>query len=107
MGARRLPPFIPNRLRKHRRQRSFSQREVASLLGLKNANRISKWERGVSMPDALNLLKLSIIYRTLPYDLYFDLFQELKRELCTREQELLGCSEDDFFKNLYSIRRSV
>ena len=94
MGAqRRLPQFIPNRLRKHRRLRSFSQREVAALLGLKNANRISKWERGVSMPDALNLIKLSIIYRTLPYDLYFDLFQEHRRDLCAREETLFGCSE--------------
>jgi len=90
MGARRLPQYIPNRLRKHRRLRGYSQRDVAHLLGLKNANRISKWERGCSAPDFLNFIKLSILYRTIPYDLYFDLYQELKNELTAREQERFG-----------------
>ena len=90
MGARRLPQFIPNRLRKHRRLQGYSQRDVARLLGLKNANRISKWERGCSAPDFLNFMKLSILYHTIPFDLYFELFQELKGELSAREQELFG-----------------
>lgn len=79
---------IPNRLRKHRTLMNYRQNEVATLLGFTNANRISRWEKGVSVPGLANLFKLSIIYRTFPNELYFDLFQQLRAEILNKEQHL-------------------
>lgn len=76
---------IPNSLRRQRMIMGYSQTDVAKILGMKRTNRISEWERGTAMPSLINLLRLSIIYRTLPTDLYFDLFQELKIGMCLIE----------------------
>jgi len=78
---------IPNRLRMHRKLARYKQKQVAALLGL-NAAQLSKWENGVQMPNSINLIKLSIIYRTLPTELYFEYFQELKDQLKAKGWEL-------------------
>ncbi len=59
----------------------FTQNDVAYRLGLKNNTLISRWERGVSMPSAINLLKLSKLYKTLVDELYYDLGKEFEKEL--------------------------
>ena len=79
---------IPNRLRKHRTLMGYHQNQVALLLGFENANRISRWEKGVTVPGLVNLLKLSIIYRTFPNELYFELIQKLRAEILEKEQHL-------------------
>jgi transcriptional regulator with XRE-family HTH domain len=78
---------IPNRLRKHRRLMGYRQRDVIKLLGHKDANRLSRWEAGLALPSTINLIKLSIIYRTLPSELYFDLLLELREQIKHREQK--------------------
>ena len=72
---------IPNRLRMHRRLMGFKQRHVALLLGLHDTKPLSLWEKGLAMPSSVNLIKLSIIYRTYPNELYLELFSELKKEV--------------------------
>ena len=84
---------IPNRLRKHRRLMSYKQKDVAKLLGHKNTNRISRWEMGLALPSVINLIKLSIIYRTLPSELYFDVLLDLREEVLEKEQELFAMGE--------------
>lgn len=59
----------------------YTQSEVARLLGHKNTNRLCSWETGQMMPSVENLFKLSIIYRTLPDALFFDLRRKLHAEL--------------------------
>ena len=81
---------IPNRLRKHRKLMGYTQKDVALLLGLHNTNRISRWEKGLCFPSVVNLIKLSIIYRTFPNELYFDLLLELRHELLKKERELFS-----------------
>lgn len=81
---------LHNRLRQHRKQMGYKQKDVACLLGLKNTNRICRWEKGLSLPNAINLFKLSIIYRTFPNELYFDLLLELRKKLLEKEQKVLG-----------------
>jgi transcriptional regulator with XRE-family HTH domain len=78
---------FPNRLRMHRKLARYKQKQVTALLGL-NATQLSKWENGVLMPNGINLIKLSIIYCTLPTELYFEYFQELKEQLKPKEWEL-------------------
>lgn len=77
---------ILNRLRKHRKLMGYKQSDVAELLGLKNTNRLSRWEKGLSLPNTINLIKLSIIYRTFPNELYFDLLLKLRHDLLQKEK---------------------
>jgi transcriptional regulator with XRE-family HTH domain len=69
----------------HRKLRRLKQRQVAKLLGLHDTKYLALWEKGLSMPNARNLIKLSIIYRTFPNELYYELYVELKAELTALE----------------------
>ena len=62
----------------------LNQRQVARLLGLYDTKPLSLWEKGVAMPGAIYLFKLSIIYRTFPNELYYELYLELREELKSR-----------------------
>lgn len=59
----------------------FQQKDVAEKLGLTDTAMISRWEQGVSMPSGENLLKLSILYKTLVNELYNELIKEYQQEL--------------------------
>ena len=64
-----------NSLKKHRLLMGYKQNEVAKLLGLKSASRISRWEKGLAMPSVENLIKLSALYSTLMNELYFEMYR--------------------------------
>jgi len=70
-----------NSLRKHRLLMGYKQNEVAKLLGLKSASRISRWEKGLAMPSVDNLIKLSVLYATLMNEFYWELHKEFKMEI--------------------------
>lgn len=72
---------IPNRLRIYRIRYGYSQHDLARLLGLRTTSQISQWENGSIMPSATNLFKLSILYRTIPNELYYDFLFILREEL--------------------------
>jgi transcriptional regulator with XRE-family HTH domain len=78
---------IPNCLRKYRKERGLKQKEVAEILGLKSISMISRWEKGICLPETLNLFKLAIIYRTMVDALFIDLMKSLKDELHKREKK--------------------
>ena len=63
------------------RHAGYTLQQVADYLGIKCASRISKWENGEAYPSIINLYKLSALYGTLVDELYYDLRQELQREL--------------------------
>jgi len=67
------PKQILNRLWKYRKERGLTQRDVAYILGIKNASQISHWERGDKIPGTKNILKLSALYQRLPNDLLWAL----------------------------------
>jgi transcriptional regulator with XRE-family HTH domain len=64
---------MPNCLRKYRRAAGFKQKDVACILGLKNASMISRWENGICLPKLQSLFKLAILYRTMADALFIDL----------------------------------
>src|ERR1017187_6068702 len=64
---------FPNRLKKYRRLFCFSQKEVASMLGLKDTSPLSRWEKGISLPGLMHLFRLSQIYKTMPCEMYVKL----------------------------------
>ena len=70
---------FPNRLRKHRRLAKLKQQEVARILEV-SQGRVSAWERGEVLPSMINFLKLSILYKTLCNELYFELIKEYQQE---------------------------
>jgi len=76
---------IPNTLRLHRKTMGYTQKQVASLLGLHDSVPISMWEKGALLPSTINLIKLSLIYRTYPNELYSDVFLKLREELRKKE----------------------
>jgi len=80
---------VLNCLKRYRRARGLKQSEVAQILGLKSAGMISRWEKGVCMPSAMNLFKLSAIYRTMVDALFIDLLRTLRRELQRKEARVL------------------
>ena len=78
----------PNHLRKYRRMNGFKQKEVAKILGL-NASRLSRWEKGRTMPSSFNLFRLSILYKTMADSLFMDLIRKLREEIKEKEKEFL------------------
>jgi len=80
---------IPNCLRKYRKARGLKQKEAAEILGLKSTSMISRWEKGVCLPNSLNIFKLAILYRTLADALFIDLMRLLKEEILKKEKEVL------------------
>ena len=67
----------------------YRQKDVAALLGFENTRRIGQWEKGLAFPNLFNLLKLSIIYRTFPNELYFDVLLELRHDVLGKEEQRL------------------
>jgi len=87
---------IPNRLSHHRRLRGYKQAEVARLLGLYGTVALRSWEKGKTMPSGANLVKLSVLYRTYPNELYVDYFREIKK--------VLDSAELGLFEKRYPVR---
>lgn len=79
---------IPNRLKLYRIRYGYSQHDVANLLGLQTTSQISQWENGFIMPNAINLFKLSMLYRTIPNELYYEYLFEIRDELLSHEPPL-------------------
>ena len=79
---------IPNRLKIRRKQLLLGQLQIARLLGLNSARPVSQWEQGKAMPSVGNLIKLSLIYHTLPHELYPELFDHLREEIKEKELNL-------------------
>ena len=71
---------FPNRLKSYRRSKGFSQKRVARVLGLVDTSALSRWERGVVLPSALQVFQLATIYETLPHDLFDELWLELHQD---------------------------
>lgn len=81
--------FIPNCLRKYRKARGLRQKDVAKILGLKGTGMVSRWEKGICLPSALNTLRLAALYRTLVDALFIYLIKMMKERLLKKEEEVL------------------
>jgi len=80
---------IPNLLRRYRKARGLNQKQAAEILGIGSTTMISRWERGMCLPTALNVFKLAALYRTMADALFPNLTTILRRELLKREEGLL------------------
>lgn len=80
---------MPNCLKKYRRIRGLNQMQVAAILELKGSSIVSRWESGKALPNTLNLLKLSVLYRTLIDGFYIDQVRELRKEVVDNEKKVI------------------
>lgn len=67
-------PF-QNSLRDHRTKAGLLQRDVAKLLGMDCADRLSRWENGQAVPSIVNLFKLAVLFKVEPHLLYPELYR--------------------------------
>lgn len=70
-----------NRLWQVRHKCGLEQKQVARLLGHKNCDQISRYERGARIPGLQIALKLELIYRTPVSDLFPDHYQRYRQEI--------------------------
>ena len=80
---------IPNSLRKYRKARGLTQKEVAEILGLKSSSMISRWERGHYLPQPVTIFKLAVLYHTMADALFTDLRRVLQQDIHKAEKKLL------------------
>lgn len=60
---------MKNNLRKIRKEKGLTQKQVAEKLGLKCEDRLSHWERGNAVPSVKNLLKLAEVYQVSVHEI--------------------------------------
>jgi len=80
---------IPNLLRRYRKARGLNQKQAARILGVGSTSMISRWEKGTSLPNALNVFKLAALYRTMADAMFPNLTRMLREKLLKREEEIL------------------
>jgi transcriptional regulator with XRE-family HTH domain len=69
--------------------RGFTQKRVAAILELKSTAVISRWEKGLCLPETSNLGRLAGIYRTTTDALLQEYFLELHREMIRKEEMII------------------
>ena len=84
---------IPNLLRKYRKANGYKQKDVAKILGIKSSSKISRWEKGECMPNLVNALRLSILFRVMVDSLFIDLLRQLRIDVSKQENEYLHKKE--------------
>lgn len=70
-----------NRLWEARRKAGLEQKQVAHLLGHKNCDQISRYERGAAVPGLRIALKLELIYRTPVSRLFPEHYGKCREEI--------------------------
>jgi len=85
---------LNNCLRKYRRLRGLRQKDVADILELKSTGMISRWEKGVCLPETINVIRLTVLYRTMAEALYIDLVRNLKEDLLRKEEKVLKMRDE-------------
>ena len=79
-----------NRLVLYRKRMKLSQKQVATMLGLKSIAVLSHYERGTSKPSLARALALEIVYRVPVAFLFPELYEKIKASV--REKESRMCS---------------
>lgn len=73
-----INPWAINNLKAIRKERGFTQKQVAEHLGKEIENRLSTWEAGKAVPNVLNLFKLCKLYNVKAEDVYPEVLERSK-----------------------------
>jgi transcriptional regulator with XRE-family HTH domain len=94
---------FPNRLKKYRRYFSFSQKDVADVLGLTDTSPLSRWEKGLVFPNISHLFRLCRLYKTMPQELYAELWDNVTVEVSKAQVSLLARKEQIISNKVYHL----
>ena len=86
-----------NNLDLYRRRMRFNQQYVSHLLGNKDSAAWSDYERGIHLPSLVNALRLAIILRTPVEFLFYDLHNELWKQIRAEEERLAQPTQQPLF----------
>ena len=75
----------------------FSQKQVARLLGHRDASMVSHYEHSRALPPLIVALSLEIIYRTPVAFLFPAMYDELKRQIRDEEETLRDAGQQSLF----------
>jgi DNA-binding XRE family transcriptional regulator len=70
-----------NQIRRYRKKRYLRQRDVTKILGIKDTTDLYRWETGQKMPSLINALKLSVALQCPVELLFFDHYDQVRKEL--------------------------
>ena len=93
-------------LRSLRRRWSLSQREVALLVGASGRNRVSRVERGVALPNALEMLAYPLIFGSSARAIFPGLYEECEEVVMRSAYDLYQRLTDDQFAGT-KLRRKL
>ena len=79
-----------NRLMLYRKRMKLTQKQVAMILGLKNAALLSHYEGGTSQPPLRRALALEIVYRVPVAFLFPELYEEIRTDIRKKESQVLA-----------------
>jgi transcriptional regulator with XRE-family HTH domain len=95
-----------NSLWRIRRVKKLEQKQVASLLGHKSSDKISKYEGNNILPKLETTIKLMIIYNSTPKEMFPDLFEccrkEVENSFKKYSESLKMSTGENFLENLQS-----
>ncbi len=67
----------------------YTQDDVAYLLGLHSKTEISRWEKGTTIPQADNVIRLAYVYHTFTEELFREYYKKVRCEIEPREKRLI------------------
>ena len=79
---------LANYLRAYRKRSGLSQSEVAYLLGCKNGNQVSRYERRTHMPPLRTALAFQAALDTPLSELYAGTYESIAKQVAARGQSL-------------------
>ena len=77
-----------NNLALSRKKNALEQKQIARILGQKTVNQISRYERGLEIPNLKNALKLQIIYRLPIHILFYGCYESCLKEIRKQEKKI-------------------
>lgn len=86
-----------NSLVLYRRRMGFTQKHVASLLGLRGTSMLCHYEHGRSVPPLVTALGLEIILRAPVAFLFHGIYEDLRNRIRKMEGELAGPGQRPLF----------
>jgi transcriptional regulator with XRE-family HTH domain len=79
---------LPHYLRSERKRASLSQTDVAALLGVEAASKISRYERGTRLPPLKTALAYEAIFGRPVADLFAGTFQQVRPMVVRQARKL-------------------
>jgi transcriptional regulator with XRE-family HTH domain len=86
-----------NNLVLYRRRMGFSQKQIARLLGHRDASMVSHYEHGRALPPLAVALSLEIVYRVPVAFLFPAMYDELKHRIRAKEESFAGAGQRPLF----------